>query len=306
MKTLYSRFLLPIIYSTLVASLLLVPGQLSESVNAQEDESECWAVIVGVSDYKYLSDLRYCDNDARDIADLLIPVWGDDHVKLITDSMATKRGIEDAMTDWLAPREDADDTVLFYWSGRYYTDGYLSPHDSLTTSWANDIYANELDGWLSALDSQKIVVMNIPGSVFPNVLSETGRIILSPSAADEDTWATSDLDHSVFAYYIIEAFSQFEETDSDNNYELSVEEIFEYAETRTIDYTSNRYPITTQHPQMSDRYTGELSLLIKVTANAEIETTQELDVLSIDGEIYSSRDSMRCSASRRRTRRDSR
>ncbi len=290
MKTLYSRFLLPIIYSTLVATLLLVPGQLSASVNAQEDESECWAVIVGVSDYKYLSDLNYCDNDARDIADLLIPVWGDDHIKLITDSMATKRGIEDAVTDWLAPREDADDVVLFYWSGRYYTDGYLSPHDSLTTSWANDIYANELDGWLSALDSNKIVAMNIPGSVFPDVLSETGRIILTASAVGEDSWETADLEHCVFTYYMMEAFNEFEAADSNDNSELSVEEIYHYAETRTIDYTTSYQAITTQHPQIYDRYGGELSLLIKVTADLEIGMTQAADIMSIDGKTYSSRD----------------
>jgi hypothetical protein len=274
----------------LVAILLLVPVQLFASVNAQEDGPECWAVIIGITNYQNITNLMYAEDDARDLANQLKPIWGEDHIKLLTNSMATKEGIENAITDWLDSREDSDDTVLFFWSGRYYYDGYLIAHNAEQYGTNNCIYANELDTWLGSLESDKIVAMGIPSRIFPDVLSETGRIILSPSAADENSWSTEDLGHGVFDYYILEALSEFEETDSDNNYELTVEEIFDYAETRTTDYTASYSGINTQHPQIADRYSGELSLLIKVTADAEIGITQETDVLSIDGKEYSSRD----------------
>ena len=65
MKRVSKQFLLPIIYGTLAAVLLLGLVPTSTPVNAQGAESECWAVIVGVSDYKYLDDLNYADDDAR-------------------------------------------------------------------------------------------------------------------------------------------------------------------------------------------------------------------------------------------------
>ena len=288
MKRVVTRFLPAIMYLTL-AAVLLLPVQLSTRVNAQGAESECWAVIVGVSDYQNLPDLPYHDDDAEDLANQLRPVWGDDHVKLLTNSMATKEDIEDAITSWLATREDEDDIVLFYWSGYWHSSGYLLPHDSLTTLYDNDISADELDDWLGELDSEKIVVMNVPGTIFLDELSETGRIVLAASREGESTYWSSDLKHSVFTYYILEALSHFENVDDNGNLELSVEEIFDYAQMRTFDYVS-RFWYTSQKPQISDGYAGELSLLIKVIADVEIGTTQATNVLSIDGETYSSQD----------------
>jgi hypothetical protein len=289
MKRMLKQFPLPIIYLTFAIVLLLVLVQLPKPVKAQESESECWAVIVGIAEYQAYVDLPYHADDAEDLAEQLGSVWGNDHIKLLTDSMATKEDIDNAITSWLATREDEDDVVLFYWSGYWYTSGYLVPHDSLTASHANDISADELDSWLGTLDSEKIVVMNVPSTVFLDELSGTGRIVLAPSREGESSYWSSDLGHSVFTYHILEALSHFENVDSDGNLELSVEEIFDYAQTRTTEYVS-RFWFATQKPQMSDGYTGELSLLVKVTADVEIGTTQATNVLSIDGETYSSQD----------------
>ncbi len=291
MEKVFKQFLLPFIYGTLAAILLLVTVQLPTPVNAQEPESEFWAVIIGVADYENLVDLNWADDDARDLADQLSPAWGDDHIKLLTDSMATKQNIENAVTNWLAQREDANDVVLFFYSGRTYSyaAGYLATHDSLTTSYANDISTYELNSWLGTLDSEHIVLMNLDGD-FLNALSGTGRIVLTPNAVGEDNWATSDLDNGVFTNYILEALHEFEAADSNNNFKLSVEEIFNYAKTRTTDYTASNPNLTTQHPQISDRYGGELDLLIIVTADVDISMAQETNILSVDGKTYSSQD----------------
>lgn len=287
METVFKRFLLPVIYGTIVALLLLMPVQLCAPAYAAEAEAECWAVIVGIADYENYDDLSYSDDDAQELASQLGSIWGVDHVKLLTDSMATRQGIENAITDWLAPREEANDVVLFFWSGYLSDTGYLYPYDSLTTSYNNDISAAKLGSWLDTLDSGKIVVMNISSEEFLDVLSGTGRIILTSSALGEDNWFTSDLGHSVFAYYVLEALREFEAADSDNNFELSVEEVFDYTATRTTNYTASDPELTTQHPQISDNYGGQLSLLIKVTADVGPDLPQDINLLSIDGKMYS-------------------
>jgi uncharacterized repeat protein (TIGR02543 family) len=283
MKKKFRRFLLPIIYGILAAVVLLLPGQLSaKQVNAQSSTSECWAVIVGVSDYQNFSDLQYADDDAQELADQLSPVWGSDHVILLIDSAATKQNIEDAMTSWLPSREDANDVVFFYHSGYLENNtGYLYTYDSLISSYNNDISANELDSWLDGLDSKKIVVMGVGGGKFYDVLAGNGRILLAQSTGGEGSWEIFDLGHEVFTYYVLEALSNFKAASNKSNYELSVEEIFNYAKTKTSDY------INYQHPQMSDGYQGELIFLIKATADVEIEATQASSVLTIDGKAYS-------------------
>ncbi len=288
MKTVFKQLLLPVIYGIFVAVMLLMPLQLCAPVYAQEPEAECWAVIVGVSEYKYYSDLNYPDDDARELSQQLSPIWGDDHVKLLTDSAATKQGIQNAITGWLAAREDTNDTVLFFWAGYRLSSGYLIPHDSLTDSYDNDISADELGSWLDTLDSERIVVMNISPEEFLDVLGGTGRIILASSAPGENSWTVSDLEHGVFPYYILEALREFDAADSDKNLELSVEEIFDYAQSRTINYTMSDPDLTTQHPQVSDRYGGQLSLLMEVTADVESDAAQNIPILNIAGETYSS------------------
>jgi hypothetical protein len=282
------RFLLSVIYGILVAIVLILPGHLSANpVNAQSSVSECWAVIVGVSDYQYLDNLTWADDDAQDLADQLSPVWGSDHIKLLTNSAATKQGIEDAMTNWLASREDANDVVLFYYSG--YEDntlGYLYTYNSLTSSYNNDISTNELDNWLARLDSNKIVVIDV-GAKFYNVLARNGRIIMSHNSAGESSWYVSDLGHSVFTYYILEALTDFETTFSTIDYDLSVEEIFSDASVKTTDYTASRTDLTIQHPKIFDGYQGELAILTKVTADTETDLKTTSNIFTIDGKTYS-------------------
>jgi uncharacterized repeat protein (TIGR02543 family) len=286
MKKVFKPFLLPVIYGAIVTLLLLMPVLLCVPIYAGEDEAECWAVIVGVSDYEELPDLNYCDDDARGLSNELSPVWGDDHIEVLTNSMATKRGIENAVTDWLASREGANDTVLFFFSGHGGWE-YVCPHDSLTQYYDNDIFGEELDSWLNTLDSEKIIVItdSCVSGTFLKEVSRNGRVILTACSPDEEAYDDSILEHGVFSYYITEAFSEFEASDTNDNSELSIEEIFEYARTRTTNYT--QYKEYTQHPLIRDDYAGELSLIIKVTADVKTDMAQNLNILNIAGENYS-------------------
>jgi hypothetical protein len=281
MKTKLKQFLLPVICGILAAVFLSLPGQLSaKPANAQSSDSECWAVIVGVSDYQYFPDLSYCDDDAQDLADQLSPVWGSDHVKLLVDSQATKQNIEDAMTSWLASRENTNDIVLFYHSGYYWNTGYLFTNNSLTTSRSNDISAGELNNWLSGLDSNKIVVVNAPAPIYSGITG-SGRIIMAPNTGGENSYESSELGHGIFTYYLLEAISNFKATSNNSSFDLSAEDIFNYAKSKTTQY------ISLQHPQMSDGCPGEVNLLIKAIADVDIGTNLASGVLTVDGNSYS-------------------
>lgn len=266
----------------LAVAFLLTAIQLSTPTYAQGDEVECWAVMVGVSSYREISDLDFCDDDAQELANELSPAWGEDHIRLLANSSATKRNIGDAVTDWLAPLEDEDDIVLFFFSGHGGWE-FICPYDSLIDSYDNDIFASELDSWLNVLDSAKIIVIldSCESGSFLGGLSANGRLVLTACSSTESAYDDDILRHGVFCYYIIEALNSFEDADANDNYELSVEEIFNYAQPKTTDYEQ------AQHPEMSDNYGGELSLLIKVVANVEPDMAQDISILNIAGQTYS-------------------
>ena len=88
-----------------------------------------WAVVVGISDYKYdtrkdpikgIPDLRYASRDATAFADFLkSPAGGafaPDHVMLLTDRKATVKQIRKGIGDFLAQSLE-DDLVIIFFAG---------------------------------------------------------------------------------------------------------------------------------------------------------------------------------------------
>lgn len=104
-----------------------------------------WAIVVGVGNYKNISvDTRYSVNDARDFSQQLERYYGFNHIKLVTDAAATKINVRSAVLDWLAPKEDRDDIVLFYFAGHGSAE-YLRMYDSSAGNYDHDISSMELD-----------------------------------------------------------------------------------------------------------------------------------------------------------------
>lgn len=281
-----SRFSTNLLHGAIIAALLfLLATLLCPPAYAEENEAECWAVIIGISDYKRIDDLDYSDDGAKELFRLLSPAWGEGHIKLVLDREATKTEVRLA-TEWLASQEDENDTVLFFFSGHSDPEGYMAPYDAYyTETW---ISANELSYWLRPLDSKRIVIIldTCHAGRFENKLSDDGRVILMSSRSNEVSWETSLLENSVFSYYLLEALSEFGLADINLNYELSAEELFQYAEpettAETIDFEE------TQHPVLSDQYPGELSLLLKFVLNVAPDLPSGFPILTLDDETYSS------------------
>lgn len=267
--------------------LAVLPGLIPRcgAVYAQESESECWAVIIGISSYQHYSSLYYADDDARELSQLFSPIWGEDHIKLLLDSEAAKASILGAL-DWLAEEEDADDSVLFYFSG-YGGDGYIDPYDRYNTpeTWLS---AGELNDELNRLDSKRVSIILEIGDAgqFESVLSGSGRVILMNCGSNEPGWIFASLRHSVFTYYILQAFKNFYLADANQDYELSAEEVFRYAEPKTVSYVQAED--LEQHPVLSDSYSGELALLVEFHFSTKPTLPFGTEVMVLDDKPYSS------------------
>ena len=84
-----------------------------------------WAVIVGISDYKAISDLSYCDEDASDWYNFLkamgfehLTVLGDGHTNNYPryDGLATEYNVKQAISNMVSSA-DADDVIAYISSG---------------------------------------------------------------------------------------------------------------------------------------------------------------------------------------------
>lgn len=265
----------------------------AEIIGETEKGTEYYAVIVGVSDYKYLSDLSYCDDDAIDIYNRLLsyPNWKATNIKLLIDSDAEKADIEAAI-DWMKTEADADDICLFTFSGHgCYGDDvspydeadgydeYFCPYDSLTSSYANDISDDEFESLMDTINAKKVVILDTcfaggfiktdkytvrtkPGvpkaekiiDGFAKDLDKTSYVVLTASDDDEYSYESSVLRNGVFSYYVEEGLSGPADYTADG--EISAEETFTYAEPKTISYTGGD-----QHPQSYDGVAGDVTVV---------------------------------------------
>lgn len=269
-------------------SSLVYPSNLA---HADGDGVEYWAVIIGVSDYLYsdgfyITDLYYPDNDAIALDEKLAPLFGADHINLLTNSNATKAAIQNAIQTWLAPRENSDDIIIFFFAGHgceYAGDYYISPYDVLTTSYSNDISAEELSNWLSSLDSNNVIVIldSCHSGGMVTELALNSQVIMTSSASNEVSYEEiAPLGDLIFSYYLLQAIDRPPTTDTNDDYVLTTEEIFDYVSPRVIEH--NAQYGDSQHPV----YYGSTLPLFLVT---EISTNIASSTVTIDDTQYTNR-----------------
>jgi len=93
------------------------------------------ALLLGINEYAYVSDLRGCENDVRDIAALLQGTYNfqEANIKRLVNEQVTKAAVRDGFT-WLVDGATAGDRIVLHFSG----------HGSYTESANDDEAVDEL------------------------------------------------------------------------------------------------------------------------------------------------------------------
>jgi len=78
---------------------------------------EVFALIIGISDYMLLPDLKFSSHDAREFYEILIKSGvPTKNIKVLLDSSATLKNIKESLSE-LVKMSDEDDTIIFFFSG---------------------------------------------------------------------------------------------------------------------------------------------------------------------------------------------
>jgi hypothetical protein len=299
-KAIFKRSFVAFLLSALLAMLLIQILAFQLPALAKEPAPEGWAVIIGITEYPctgcifdeewnvYPIGVKHPDDGARDMAAQLSPIIGEDHIKVLLNSGAANADIYYAI-EWLAERAGADDTVLFYFCG-HSSPQHLATYDYFISDW-------QIASWLDGLRSHKVVVIldTCYAGSFSKELGRNGRVVLMGCQQSESSFEDRELGYGVFTYYILQAFSNFDSVDANRDYEISAEEIFKYAEPKTIEEIvapwANLPVISSgnrQHPALYTpiSHSGENNLFMNIVFNTEANFPPDATVLSIDGESY--------------------
>ncbi|MCF2137693.1 MAG: caspase family protein [Candidatus Thorarchaeota archaeon] len=183
-----------------------------------------WAVIVGISDYKSISDLSYCDEDATDWYNYLTNVMGYDYVRVLGDTHSSnypsyyalaKESNVKAALNWLGGA-DADDQVAFITSGHGSGDGqgssYLCMWDCSSGEDNEDgnLYDTELAAIVGTWAADKIFIFVdhcYSGGLIPEIqaLSNAAHVYMTTTCTDNG-YGYDDSTHQngAWTYYFLE------------------------------------------------------------------------------------------------------
>jgi hypothetical protein len=263
-RTGYVR-ILQVLFSVLIFAFSPLLTNLPQLVQAEEAEAdgsavEYWAVIVGVSDYQTASlHVKYTDSGAVELAEQLLAIWGKSHVQLLTNTLASKDNVHNAICQWLERNAGENDVVLFYFAGHGFFRN-LVPYDGQRTDVETMISSWELNKWFDSLNSNNIIIIldACSSGSFIADLSKNGRIILTSSTLSQSSWSIDSIEHCVFTHFILESLNESEEADSNGDYGISAEEVFTYSDPKTTSYMEDLDEIQT--PLMDDQYEGDLGI----------------------------------------------
>ncbi|MFC1979162.1 caspase domain-containing protein [Chloroflexota bacterium] len=239
-----------------------------------------WAVVVGISDYEDSNlDVDCTAHSATEIHDQLASIWGQGHTKLFLDSQATKSNIQTSIVDWLGSQADANDTVLFFFTGH----GDDSEAQEYICVYDEDISDVELNEWMSEIASsaQIIVLDSCHSGGFIEELSQNNRVIMTACDAEQHACTLFSLGHSIFSFCVIQAFKNLDDTNIRNDGLVSAEEIYRYADSQVPKYVGEN-----QRPRFYDGYPGELRMIGVPIFNAEIKPDDLPETRNFIGNIW--------------------
>ncbi len=241
------------------------------------DPGHKWAVIIGISDYDGTeNDIQYADDDALDMLEALIEVYGyeRDHILLLISDYkvnnATRKDILNAI-DWLKVNEVAGDEVVFFYSGhgargikadsdKEVIDEGIVPWESTTES---VIWDGDLASMFGDFDTTRIIF--IFDSCYAGGMTDlkaSGRVIVMASTESGVSYESSTLQHGIFTYYFVnEGMLQGKADVYDHDKDGTLGEPFDVVVEEAFDYAKANVPnVASQTPTISDSFENDLLL----------------------------------------------
>jgi hypothetical protein len=278
----------PLVLVMLLVTTFVLPFT---PVQATDSDPEYWAVFVGISDYAELEHLPRCNSDAIDLYYTFKSFCPENHMKLLTNSGATK---QDIVTDlvWLANNADSNDIAVFSFSG--HSNGeYIAPYDSDNYSYANYIGSDQLNTYLNNINANEVVTILdcCDAESLVSEGSQSNRVNLLACSSHQISWDVPDFGNSVYSFYVIQAIDSFVSTSNDtvdlnHDYSLSFKDISEYASYQTEKYERDKYLDPIQNPTIIGN--GDSPFLDKIIVNTNVicNYTSNLNA-TIDSANYS-------------------
>ena len=252
------------------------------------NETEYYAVIVGIEEYKGFDTptQEYLDETATAFYETLLQSdnWKEENIKFLLNENATKENIHDAITVWLADKENEDDIVVIYHAGhgwktklknRMYGNAYILTYNSSGIGYGPDkITDKEYDSWLDELDSKNIAVIleNCYSGRWIG-LRQSGRIILAAGGKYllcPCNWSIY-LEDSIFGFFFRQALDGV--ADINNDGWVTVKEAYYYLRIPVIWHSAfYHFPyiwdtfrgkrfVGPQVPYLYDRHIGDIPLV---------------------------------------------
>jgi hypothetical protein len=217
-----------------------------------------WAVIVGVGRYTSMPSLKFTDDDAyRFYSFLKSPEGGalpDNQIAVLVDESATRENILKTMRDYFL-RADANDVVLFYFSGHGLEgcflpvdfDGYNNRlrHDEIKKVLnqskakhklciADACHSGSLNMGLAAKGPAPVTLERYY-QAFEE--ADAGIALLMSSKAEELSLEDHGLRQGVFTYYLMRGLKG--QADSNGDYIVSIRELYKFVYVKVREYTAN-------------------------------------------------------------------
>ena len=203
-------------------------------------KGKIWAVVIGISNYKMVSPLRYADKDAMAFHDYLIQDVGvpKEHMTLLTNDRATLFSLKQTLGTHLKRKAGPKDTVIIFYAGHgapepdaMSPDGdglekYLIPYDADPQDlYTTGLPMREVETIFHRLHAERVIFItdscysgatggrtfatsNRRAVVSDNFLTRLsqgkGRVVLTASRAGEISEERDDLEHGVFTYYLLQ------------------------------------------------------------------------------------------------------
>ena len=223
-----------------------------------------YVLSVGISDYRYISDLQKTENDAREFSELYMT-----HTKNVTTllgSQATRENILSSLRSCFA-KAGADDIVVFFFSGHGDKGGLCAYDTKGRSTLVRYAEVQKAIGSCKAANKQLFIDACYSGGLRDGKktarqattarppLSDTQGIMLFLSSRTEETsqenrWA----DNGFFTQYLIKGLKGASDTDSDRI--ITAKEIFTYVSAKVSERTRKK-----QNPVMWGKFNDNMHIL---------------------------------------------